>query len=537
MERAGSAGGHTGRLLIRNATIIDGTGAPPVQGDLLIRDGRIEDIGQLPGAQADRVIDAAGLTATPGFIDTHVHTDMTLLDEPVHECLLRQGVTTVVMGQDGLSYAPLSRENQALFRRYLSGLNGDARTPLSWESVSEYRQLFDRTVSLNTAYCFPHAALRLETAGFRDVPLTTAELRRARTLLERGFEEGAAGFSTGLSYFPGTYAGTDELVHFSEVAAAAGRPYVTHVRSVFAAPQADWLRCGLEEALSIGELSGAHVHVSHFGPKPWRYASVPEMLEPVATARQRGVNVTLEVYPYPAGNTFFLIHLPPWAHEGGPGALLELIRSGCQREQLVRSIEENTISPFGTVVSHVPDPASGVLGRRIDDIARERGVSVGEAVLQLLDEHDLTVGALEGLPDIPDLWPRYEAALVELLQRGDYMIGSDAIPAARIPHPRTYGTFPRVLGLLREQEALPAEQAVHLLTGLPARTFGLADRGELRKGAWADVALFRPGDFLDHATYASPDRPATGLDWLFVNGEAVISSGTVTGLLPGRAVS
>jgi N-acyl-D-amino-acid deacylase len=481
-------------------------------------------------------VDAAGLVASPGFIDTHVHTDMTLLDDPVHECFLRQGVTTVIMGQDGLSYAPLSPHNLAMFRQYLAGLNGNAQNPVSWQSVAEFRSRFDRSVSLNTAYCFPHAALRLETVGFRDIPLDEESMKRARCMLERGFSEGAVGFSTGLSYFPNTYGDTDEHVLLCEVAAEAGRPYVTHIRSVFDPPEGDWLKAGLEEAMEIGRRSGAAVHVSHFGPKPWRCRQ-DELLSPVDRAEAEGVDVSLELYPYPAGNTYALIYLPPWAHEGGPDALLELIRSGRRRQELVAGIENNSIPPYGMQVAYLRSQANQrLLGARIDDVAEERGVSVGEAILQLLDEENLVVGGREALPQFESLWSRYNDELMTILQRDDYMIGSDGIPVATFPHPRTYGTFPRVIRLARESGRLSLEQGVHLMTERPAKRFGLSDRGVLRKGAFADIVLFDPERITDHATYEDPKQMSTGVERVIVNGETVLEGAVPTRALAGRAV-
>jgi N-acyl-D-amino-acid deacylase len=523
-------------LLIRGGTLVDGSGAPGRRADVLVRGDRIAAVELLPDYEAPRVIDATGMAVAPGFIDTHVHTDMTLLDDPIHECFLRQGVTTVIMGQDGLSYAPLGRDNLAMFRRYLAGLNGDAQSPARWQSVAEYRSVFDRKASLNTAYAFPHAAVRLETVGFRDVPLEEHSLARACAMLEKGFEEGAVAFSTGLSYFPNTYGDTREHILLCEVAAAAGRPYVTHIRSVFSPPERDWLRAGLEEAMDIGRGSGAAVHVSHFGPKPWRrpYA---QLLEPVDRAEREGIDVTLELYPYPSGNTFLLIYLPPWAHEGGPDALLELIRSGRRRAELVREIEDNTIPPYGMRIAYLRSAANQrLLGMSIDEIAAERGVAVGEAILQLLDEEELVVGGRESPPAVEGLWERYDDELMTLLARHDYMVGSDGIPVATFPHPRTYGTFPRILRVARESGRLSLEQVIHRMTERPAKRFGLRHRGILRSGAYADVVVFDANEVRDHATYDDPIRHSSGIEHLLVNGELVLDGGRTTGALAGRAV-
>ena len=516
--------------------LIDGTGAQGRFGDLLVNGDRIEAIGRLDGVSARRTVQANGRVLAPGFIDTHVHTDMTLLDDPVHACFLFQGVTTVIQGQDGLSYAPLSAGNLAMFRRYLAGLNGDARNPVRWDDVASYRAVFDRTVTVNTAYCVPHSAARLETVGFTDEALHGAHLARARRLLETAFEQGAVGFSTGLSYFPNTYGDTDELVALSDVAAAAGRPYVTHIRSVYP-PGVDWLTSGLEEALAIGRRSQVAVHVSHFGPKPWRFARPDDLLAPVDRAKAEGTSVTLEVYPYPSGNTFLLIYLPPWAHVGGPEEILRRIRTGEERDRLVHEIETNSIAPFGTEVAYLgsgPDPE--ILGRTVDDLGAEWGMRVGEVILRLLDQEDLVVGAREARPTDPGIWERYRDDLMKVLRRGDYMVGSDGIPIAQHPHPRTFGSFPRVFRFARETGALDLEQVIQTMTELPARTFGLTDRGVLREGAFADLVLFDADAITDRATFEAPTERSSGVDGLWVNGVAVIQDGRVTTARPGRAV-
>ncbi|HEY8368994.1 MAG TPA: D-aminoacylase [Thermodesulfobacteriota bacterium] len=523
--------------LVRGATVVDGTGSPPRRADILVRGDRIADVGLWERVEAGSVVDADGLVATPGFIDTHFHGDLSLFADPIHACTLRQGVTTVILGQDGLSYAPLGPANLDLWRRYLVGLNGKPDVEARWSSVAEYRRALDRRVAVNTAYAVPHAALRLETVGFRNVPLEGAMLDRARALLERGFEEGAVAFSTGLSYFPNAYADTRELVALCRVAAHAGRPYVTHVRTVFDVPPADWLLAGLEEALEIGRQSGVAVHVSHFGPKPWRYESPDALTAPVDRAKADGVDVTLELYPYPAGNTFALIYLPPFAHEGGPDALLARIRSGERRKEMLAGIEANTIRPHGATLAYLPSGRNRrYLGRTIDEVARDRGLSVAEAVLALLDEEDLAVGCRDAVPPMDDGWRRFDAELMHLLARGDYTIGSDAIPAAEFPHPRTYGAFPRVLRVGRETGGLPLERLVHLMTGLPAARFGLTGRGRIAPGAFADLVLLEADRVADRSTYDEPTAAPVGVRHVMVNGEWVLRDGEPTGRRPGRSV-
>ena len=239
-------------LLIRGGVVIDGSGSKTYPADVAISSGRIEYVGPLEGAQADRVIEAAGVTVVPGFIDSHVHADVMLLHDPQHAAGLCQGVTTEILGQDGLSYAPLSPLNLQLCRRYLAGLNGNPPILWDWSSVAEFRSRFNGTVAVNTAYLIPHNAVRLETTGWRDVPLRGDDLRSAQDIIRRGLDEGAVGFSTGLSYFPGAYSDTDEIVALCRPVAERDSPYVVHLRTVFRAQPFD----PVEEALEIGRRSG-----------------------------------------------------------------------------------------------------------------------------------------------------------------------------------------------------------------------------------------------------------------------------------------
>lgn len=526
-------------ILIKNGTVIDGTGRPGRRADVGINGDRIAAVGDLsgPDVTAGTVIDAAGKVVCPGFIDTHVHSDLMLLADPVHEAALRQGVTTEILGQDGLSYAPLSAENLRAYRRYLAGLNGNPDLPYTWSTVAEFRACFDRTVAVNTAYLVPHGAVRLEAVGFRDVPLVGEALERARRLLAQSLEAGAVGFSTGLSYYPCSWADTEELVELGKVAARYDRPYVTHLRTVFRGEPFD----PVEEALEVGRRAGVKVHFSHFRTGPLTAGQVERLLAPIDRAKAEGVDCTLETYPYPTGSSQGVMFLPPWAHDGGPDALLARLRDPEARRRLAREIDYAYLgSARGArgwhelVFSYLPKN-SELVGLTFAEAARRRGQEVPELLCDLLLEEEFRVG-FWGLPPEPEVWAQIDRDIMALLSRPDYMVGSDAIWVGQRPHPRAYGCFARILGPLRRRFGVPLELLINRMTAVPAARFGLTGRGVLAPGKFADVVVFDPEAITDTSTYEDPRRPAVGVGWVLVNGQPALAGGKPTGILAGRAV-
>ncbi len=526
-------------VVIKNGTVVDGTGRPGRRADVGIVGDRVAAVGDLsgPDVSAATVIDATGKVVCPGFIDTHVHSDLMLLAEPAHEAALRQGVTTEILGQDGLSYAPLSAENLQAYRRYLAGLNGNPDLACTWSTVAEFRACFDRTVAVNTAYLVPHGAIRLEAVGFRDVPLVGEALERARRLLAQGLEEGAVGFSTGLSYYPCSWADTDELVELCRVAARYDRPYVTHLRTVFRAGRFD----PVEEALEIGRRSGVKVHFSHFRTGPLTAGQVEQITAPIDRAKAAGVDCTLETYPYPTGSSQGVMFLPPWAHDGGPDALLARLRDPEARRRLVKEIDYTYLgSARGTrgwdeiVFSHLPKNAD-LVGLTFAEAATRRGKEVPELLCDLLLEEEFRVG-FWGLPPEPDLWEQIDRDIMTLLARPDYMVGSDGIWVGQRPHPRAYGCFARILGPLRRKYRVPLELLINRMTAVPAARFGLRDRGVLAPGKFADLVVFDPETISDTSTYENPRSFAVGVGWVLVNGRVALADGQPTGILAGRPV-
>ncbi|GIQ70551.1 D-aminoacylase [Xylanibacillus composti] len=520
-------------VVIKGGCVIDGTEKERFKADVYVKDGKIVEIAadEKPNVVATEIIDATGKIVSPGFIDTHVHSDIMLLWDRQHANGLYQGVTTEVLGQDGLSYAPLSEANLSMYAKYLAGLNG--RPPISWDwsTVAEYRQQFHRTVAINTVYQVPHGALRLETVGMKDVPLTGESMKKAKALLDQGLKEGAAAFSTGLSYYPCSYSDTEEMIELCKTVAENDSVYVTHLRSVFRGEPFD----PVLEAIEIAEKSGAKLHFSHFRTTPETAGKVDEVMKHIDAAYQRGVDLTLELYPYPSGSGYAVIFLPPWAVEDGFDATLERLRNQSLRKRMMEGIEANTIECVGHFTHLKKNPQ--YIGRSFIDVARERGQSVPDMICDILLEEELEVGFFTTPPfDAPDIWEQINKDVLELLSRPYYMVGSDGIPLGKNPHPRAFGTFPRLLRFCREY-GFRLETMINRMTKTAADRFGLKDRGTVEVGKAADLVVFDPDSVRDTATYLLSRSAPEGISHVLVNGEVAVRNEKVTGVFAGQALS
>ena len=522
-------------VVIAGGTIVDGTGGPGHSADLGITGERISAVGDLSRAEAQRTIDATGLTISPGFIDSHSHSDGMLLVDPQHAAGLRQGITTEILGQDGLSYAPLSRENYRTYRRYLAGVLGEPPLELDMSSVAAFRSHYHKKTAINTAYLVAHGAVRLETVGFYDVPLVGDALDKARRLVREGIDQGAVGFSTGLSYHPNAWSDTTEMIELCKVAHEAGGVYVTHLRDVNT--DRAYGGGGVPEALEIGRRSGVRVHFSHHRTGPDNAGQVAERVEIIDKAKEEGIDCTLELYPYPTGSSFAMANLPSYAHEGGPDAIIERLKDPEQRLKFADLFEHRARRDLvNTALSYLPRN-SHLEGMGLPDIAPQRGASMGEVLCDLLVEEDLSIAFWGRPPEDEALLRQLSLDVLELLSRPDYMVGSDSIHVGSVPHPRAYGTFPRLLGRLRrEHGVLTLEQMVQRMTDNPARRFGLTHRGRIKEGYFADVVLFDPQEINDNATYEDPRQYPTGIPYVLVNGQVAVDQELCTGILAGHAV-
>jgi N-acyl-D-amino-acid deacylase len=525
-------------VIIVGGAVVDGTGAPGYRADVGVTGDSIKAIGDLSHAGARRVIDATGLTVTPGFIDTHAHSDGALLMDPQHANGLRQGITTEILGQDGLSYAPLSSENYRVYRRYLSGILGDPPEDLDMSSVSAFRSHYDGKVAINTAYCVAHGAVRLESLGFRDAPLTGDALDKARRLVREGIEQGAVGFATGMSYFPNAWSDTEELVELCKVVAEFDGVYITHLRDVH--PERGFGGGGITEALEIGRRADVKVHFSHHRTAVENAGQVEERVEEIDRAKAEGVDCTLELYPYPTGSGYPMMFLPSEANEGGPTAIMERLRDPVQRRAIAARIdEEHGDGLMGVgVFTHLPSEQNRHLeGKTFLEAARERVSTPGETICSIMLEEELTVGFLIAPPSDLGGWEQVSRDAVELLSRPDYMVGSDSISAHSRPHPRAYGTFPRLLGRLRRNHpVMSVEAMVQRMADNPARRFGLAGRGRIQEGYHADIVVFDEHRILDTATYDDPMSYPVGIPFVLVNGQIAVDHERCTGTLSGQGL-
>lgn len=513
-------------LLIRGGTVIDGTGAAAYRGDVAVTNGRVTDLGSFTGRRAMRMIDARGKVVSPGFIDIHSHSDESMLVNTAMESALHQGVTLVVCGNCGGSSAPV---------RGLAAEEADkeyARMGVtrSWTHFYEYADAVERNgMSLNVCSYVGHGTLRMCVLGAAARPPTPDELAEMRALLTRAMEEGAIGLASGLIYPPSAYGTTDELAALCQVVRANGGLYASHIRDEGAK-----LLEAVEENLEIGRRSKVRVQLSHHkasGQKNW--GRVKESVAKIADARRAGVDVQADQYPYTASSTGLAVTIPNWAHEGGSAKLTERLRDPAARAR-IRGEETETGRAWDRIViaraRHHPEYS----GRSVADLAREAGKDPLEWTCDTLVEHEGAVDIIHHSMSEDDVR--------HVMSQPWIAIGSDSRANAPYgplsfgkPHPRSYGTFPRVLGrYARDEKVVTLEDAVRKMTSLTAKHLRLRDRGRIEIGAWADLVVFDPENVADVATYDDPHRYPVGIEHVIVNGHVAIEAGETTAERAGR---
>jgi len=507
-------------FLIRKARIVDGTGAPWYLGDVAIKGDRIAAIGNLSPGDAAEVIEAQGRYLTPGFVDTHVHSDLLLLAQPDFPSSVYQGVTSHVIGQDGISYAP-SFEWQAHLRNYFAGVNGDPQLSQKWGSVAEYLAHFDDATALNVAYLLPQGAIRLEVMGLDDREPTREEITAMQRLAEQGMRDGAVGLSTGLDYIPCFYSGTQEIGEVCQPVGKWGGVYVSHIRSY-----GDRLETAFDEAVEIGRIGGLPVHISHFNGRAPRLSGL------VDRARAAGSDVTFDTYPFLAGCSILsMIALPRAMEQGGIAATIERLQQPETRRQLAEFYNNPAYPLKSLQLTYVENEADRDLeGLYLPDAAQRRGKCLSDFVADLLVASQMRVAVIAHHSN------RTEEDVLTLMQHPAHVGGSDGIFTGARPHPRGFATFARYLEYVRDRQVMPLETMVLHLAGHPARRFHLKGRGVISPGFFADLNLFDLAEIKAHVAYGEPPRLAEGMDSVFVNGRPVLRDGKATGLRPGRAV-
>jgi N-acyl-D-amino-acid deacylase len=510
--------------LIHGGRVIDGSGSPPVPGDVALTGDRIAAVGRLGHAEAKTRIDATGLVVAPGLIDAHVHGDLALFADPAHEPAVRQGVTTYVIGQDGVAMAPASPPTLDHMRRYTAGFNGNFPAPgLQWRGVGKYLSLFDGRVAINVACLVPNGNVRMEVMGLDLRPPTADELARMRRMVREGMEEGAVGLSSGLDYIPSLYADAAELGALCQEIAPFDGVYVTHMRGY--APHT--IEASTDEVRRIGQLGGCRVHISHFN-------SLAEQAIPLMDAMERaGAQVTFDLYCYLYGSTILgMIALPPEAMAGGVDATLARLREPAIRPR----VREWIANPRGdlTRVRLGSVPADGyrhLEGHTLGEAVAMTGKAMPDLIVDLLLA---TETATNGI--VPHNPRRTEADIEALMRNRRMTAGSDGIFVGGRPHPRGTGCFARYLGHYVRTGVWRLEEAVMKCSRQVARAHGLKDRGLLAAGMAADVIAFEPAAVRDRSTFADGKALAEGMRHVFVNGEAVLLNGARTAARPGRGL-
>ena len=522
-------------LLISGGTIIDGTGAPGRPGRVVVDGERLRLLApdEEPPTNIGRRIDATGKVVAPGFIDLHSHGGLVILAEPLHEPKVRQGVTTEIVGVDGNGFAPFaSRADLEAFVELDSGLDGRPDIDLDWDSVASYLARFDDAVSVNIGTLVGNSALRIGALGWDDIPADDRALDRMRAMLRDAMADGAVGVSSGLDYPPGAFATTEELAVLTAEAGRAGGFYHTHVRYALG----DRFLDPIIEAIDIGRRAGAPSHITHFYHRETHPGPADRLLALVDDARAEGLDVTFDTYPSEWASTRLLIQLPLWIQAGGPGPLKTRLADRTARDRL--RVEFAARGAAYTSRAGWADVRLGAFrhpdnlrweSRTVAEVMDETGRDVVDTICDLLLSERLGVSQVTSGPWSETL-PLFVAHPVG-------MVGTDSTFLGAKPSPRTYGSFPRILGqFVRDEARLTLEEAIRKMTGAAAARLGLRHRGVLRDGAFADVVVFDPATVRSNATYDEPRAFPDGIEHVIVNGTLVVDGGVHTGATPGRGI-
>ena len=534
-----SAFAQTYDVIIRGGHVVDGSGNPWIKADVGISGGRIARIGRLGEAQASRVIDATGQVVTPGFIDMHTHSEYPLLYDGNAQSKIRQGVTTEVVGEvtsPGPIEGPAVGQAKEMLRRY--------NIDLTWNNLDGYFQrLLKSGMSVNVASYVSSCQVRYDVIGYENRPPTADELEKMRQLVASTMEQGAFGLTNALEATCG-YARTDELIELAEVVSRYGGIYATHVRG-----EGDTVLDSVREAIEIGDKANVPVEVFHLkvaGKNNW--GRMPEVAALIEDARARGIDVNANQYPYVAAYHPMLPLLPPWAQEGGVDKTMERLRDPQLRDRIRRNIEnglpgwsQNYVQQSGgwqgiVIAGTRTEKNASLAGKTLEELGRIRDKDPADAFFDLLlDEHG-QVFCMLFMMNEKDVQTALREPWLDIASDGS-SLSVEGLLGAGHPHPRNYGTFPRVLGhYARDEKVLTLEDAVRRMTSLGAQRLGLKDRGLLREGYWADIVVFDPNRINDKATFATPKQYPEGINHVLVNGHVVIDRGNHTGERPGMAL-
>ncbi len=522
--------------ILRGGSVIDGTGAEAVGADVGLRNGKIEVIGDLAGAEAEQDLDVSGLVVAPGFVDVHTHSDVTTFlpetAEDVKLAAVRQGVTAEVVGNCGWTPFPAVPGRRELIRDHVSAVFGEAAR--TFDTVADYRAaMAERQLPTHLAPLIGHGTIRAAVLGLERVTADTNAVGEMSRVLERALDEGAFGMSSGLVYPPGVYSQTGELLALGAVLEGHDSIYTTHMRN-----EMELVREAVEEGIAVGRQTGVPVQLSHIkvaGRERW--GTVDRLLEQMDAAVADGLDVRGDVYPYTAGSTLLRAILPPWANEGGVEAMLTRLADPQARRRIAAEYSSGipgwqnfaaAAGWAGIVIASAPARRE-IEGRSIAELATAAGQEPADVVASLLLELRGDVMVVLHMMSQDDVRV--------LLEHPEMLVGSDTLPLPGRPHPRTAGTFARVLGrYVREQQVADLPAMVRRMTSVPAERFRLGRRGRLTRGYAADLVVFDPVTVIDRATFTDPLLHPVGIEHVFVDGHAVVRDGTDTGARPGRVL-
>lgn len=536
---AGAAGSERYDIVIVNGHIIDGTGSPWYSGQIGIRDGHIAAIGDLDGAPRGQTIDAKGMVVAPGFIDMLGQSELTMLVDPRLPSKIFQGITTEITGE-GESVAPL---NDAMVAADRAGYEHLKITP-DWRTLGQYFARVQRQgMGINLATYVGATSVRRMVLGDGDVQPTAAQLAQMEELVRQGMQEGAVGLSTALQYAPAPYARTDELIALARVAAQYGGIYATHMRS-----EGDTEPQAIDEAVRIGREAHIPVEIWHLkaaGKANW--GKMPQIVAQIDSARASGVDISANTYAYTAWFNTFSAFIPPWAHDGGDAKLIERLKDPATRARIRKDMEtaggdwdnewQEIPGPEAIQIAVVQNPELRPLqGKRLSEVAALWHEDAIDALCDLLiKDKAFTEVAVFGMSE-----PDVELALKQpwvSIDNDSQGTSPEGLLGLEHPHPRAYGTFPRILRkYVREEHVLTLPDAIRKFSALPAQRMRLTDRGVLKKGMWADVVVFDPATVKDLATFENPNQLSQGMEYVLVNGVPVITDGRMTGALPGKVL-
>lgn len=517
---------------IRGANIIDGTGKAPFTGDILVSGGKIVHVGRAVDSTDATVLLGAGLTATPGFIDAHTHNELYGMAHRQQARALTQGITTEIVAQCGLGLAPADSGPEELIRLY-AGIVGEYNPAVhTWRSFDEYLTRLGGA-GIHATSPITHSALRANAVGHIARKATARELDKMCSDAARAMEEGAVGFSTGLTYYPAGYGDTDELIAICRVVREHDGVFLVHKRDNFGYPR----DLGDDEAVRVLRETGVRTHILHIRTGMAAPGDIDGLLQPYRAAINDGLDISFEFYPYLVGAGFGLVFLPPWAMEGGYQAVLDRTGDRGLRKRIVEGIRsryEFLMSAEGATFAGLPETPQ-YIGRTFREVSAERGQNEPDMICDLLYENKLNFGYRYNPPGESEAAQTLEDDFFRLLDLPFYTIGSDAIAYGQAPHPRATGTFPRLLRMARER-GYPLERLIHKITMFTAGRYRLAGKGTLAPGMDADISLFDYGAVRDNATFGEPLRLSDGMRHVLVDGELAMKDGGITGRLNGKAL-